>query len=127
METRKASRAPREATLRDVAAAAGVSVWTASTAYSTPAKVAEATRERVYAAARELRYAGPHPGARSLARGRTGTVAFVAPGDAALLLGDPAAALVARGLLAACDRAGYSLLLSGRSSGEPTISAWPAD
>jgi DNA-binding LacI/PurR family transcriptional regulator len=116
VEKRKASPRPRAATLRDVAAAAGVSVWTASNTYSNPARVAEATRERVYAAARELSYAGPHPGARSLARGRSGTVAFVAPGDAALLLGDPAAALVARGLLTACDRAGYSLLLSGRSS-----------
>lgn len=116
MEERKASPKGRAATLRDVAAAAGVSVWTASNTYSNPDRVAEATRERVYAAARELSYAGPHPGARSLARGRTGTVAFVAPGDAALLLADPAAALVARGLLTACDRAGYSLLLSGRSS-----------
>ena len=88
MRTRKVSSRSREATLRDVAAAARVSVWTASTAYSNPGKVAEATRERVYEAARELRYAGPHPGARSLARGRTGTVAFVAPGDAAQLLGD---------------------------------------
>ncbi|MDX6555448.1 MAG: Bacterial regulatory protein lacI family, partial [Miltoncostaeaceae bacterium] len=31
----------RGATLRDVAAAAGVSVWTVSTTYSNPAKVAE--------------------------------------------------------------------------------------
>jgi DNA-binding LacI/PurR family transcriptional regulator len=108
----------RGATLRDVAAAAGVSVWTVSTTYSNPAKVAEATRQRVYDAADELGYAGPHPGARSLARGRTGIVAFVAPGDAEALLADPAAGLVARGLLTACDRAGYSLLLSGLASGE---------
>ncbi len=111
-------RQPRGATLRDVAVAAGVSVWTVSTTYSNPAKVAEPTRQRVYDAAAELGYAGPHPGARSLARGRSGVVAFVAPGDAEALLAEPAAALVARGLLTACDRAGYSLLLSGRASGE---------
>ena len=109
---------PRGATLRDVAAAAGVSVWTASKTYANPERVAPATRERVLAAAHGLRYSGPHPGARSLASGRTGMVALVAPGEAEALLGDPAAALVARGLLTACDRAGYSLVLSGRSSGE---------
>jgi DNA-binding LacI/PurR family transcriptional regulator len=69
-------------------------------------------------AAAALGYLGPHPGARSLARGRTGVVAFVAPGDSEALLGDPAAALVARGLLTACHRAGHSMLLSGQASGE---------
>lgn len=112
---RSAAAAP---TLRDVAAAAGVSVWTVSNAYSNAARVSDATRQRVLDAAAALGYAGPHPGARSLARGRTGAIAFVATDDADALLGDPAAALIARGLLAACHRAGYSLLLSGQSSGE---------
>src|SRR5690348_1882991 len=111
-------RSPTTATLRDVAAAAGVSVWTVSTTYSNPAKVAEATRQRVHDAAAALGYLGPHPGARSLARGRTGIVAFVAPDDSEALLGEPAAALVARGLLTACHRAGYSMLLSGLATGE---------
>lgn len=111
-------KAAGKPTLRDVATAAGVSVWTVSNTYSNAAKVSEATRRRVFDAAAALRYAGPHPAARSLARGRTGAIAFVAADDADALLGDPAAALIARGLLAACHRAGYSLLLSGRSSGE---------
>lgn len=110
--------ARRGPTLRDVATAAGVSVWTVSTTYNSPEKVAEATRQRVLDAAGELGYPGPHPGARSLARGRTGALAFIAPGDSDVLLGDPAAALIARGLLSACHRGGYSLLLSGRASGE---------
>src|SRR5262245_11244097 len=118
MAQRKPISRQQGATLRDVAAAAGVSVWTVSNTYSNPAKVAEATRERVHAAAAALGYLGPHPGARSLARGRTGMIAFVAPGDSEALLGDPAAALVARGLLTACSRAGYSMLLSGHASGE---------
>jgi DNA-binding LacI/PurR family transcriptional regulator len=105
-------------TLRDVAAAAGVSVWTVSTAYSNPAKVAEATRQRVFNAAAALGYGGPHPAARSLARGRTGSIAFVVLDDSVPILDDAAAALVARGLLAACHRAGYSLLLSNGASGE---------
>jgi DNA-binding LacI/PurR family transcriptional regulator len=108
----------RRPTLRDVAAAAGVSIWTASTTYSTPAKVAEQTRQRVHDAAAALGYRGPHPAARSLARDRAGVIAFVAPGDSEALLRDPAGALVAEGLLTACARAGYSLLLSGQAAGE---------
>ena len=116
MEHRRAPRPAREVTLRDVAAAAGVSIWTASNTYGNPARVSEATRQRVLAAARELGYGGPHPGARSLARGRTGMIAVVAPGDADLLLSDPAAALVTRGLLTACSWAGYPLVLAGASA-----------
>ena len=104
----------RRATLRDVAEAAGVSVWTASNTFSNPDRVAEPTRERVLAAADELDYAGPNPGARTLALGRTGMVALVAPEDAQPLITDPGAALVAQGLLAVCDRAGLSLVLAGR-------------
>src|SRR5688572_19653952 len=118
MTVRKTKERIAGPTLRDVAAAAGVSVWTVSNAYSNPERVAEATRQRVLDAAAVLGYLGPHPGARSLARGRTGVVAFVAPGDSEALLGDPAAALVARGLLTACHRAGHSMLLSGQASGE---------
>ncbi len=71
MPARKAVSPRQGPTLRDVAAAAGVSVWTVSTAYSNPGRVAEATRQRVFDAAAVLGYSGPHPGARSLARGRT--------------------------------------------------------
>jgi DNA-binding LacI/PurR family transcriptional regulator len=103
----------RRATLRDVAEAAGVSVWTASNTFSNPERVAEPTRERVLAAADLLDYAGPNPGARTLALGRTGMVALVAPHDAQPLIADPGAAQVAQGLLAVCDRAGLSLVLAG--------------
>lgn len=118
MPERKAELGGRGPTLRDVAAAAGVSIWTASNTYSNPAKVAEPTRQRVHDAAAALGYLGPHPAARSLARGRAGVIAYVAPGDSEALLGDPAAALVAHGLLTACSRAGYSVLLSGHGAGE---------
>lgn len=110
----------RRATLRDVADAAGVSVWTASNTFSNPDRVAEATRERVLAAADDLDYAGPNPGARTLALGRTGMVALVAPQDAQPLITDPGAALVTQGLLSVCDRAGLSLVLAGRD-GEQAV------
>ena len=64
-------------TLADVAAKAGVSASTASLAFSGSGPVAEATRERVLAAARELHYAGPDPRARSLRRGRSGIIGVV--------------------------------------------------
>ena len=119
MTERKTSGRPRRTTLRDVARAAGVSIWTVSNTFSNPERVAEATRQRVLAAADELDFAGPNPGARSLALGETRMVAFVAPaGEAQMLLTDPAAVLVARGLLSALDGAGLSLVLTGRGDGQ---------
>ena len=114
---RKVTERLRRPTLRDVAKAAGVSIWTASNTFSNPDRVADATRQRVLAAADELDFAGPNPGARSLARGETRMIALIGPGDAEPLLGDPAAALVARGLIGACDRAGLSLVLTGQTDG----------
>lgn len=110
----------RKATLRDVADAAGVSVWTASNTFSNPGRVAEATRERVLAAADDLDYAGPNPGARTLALGRTGMVALVAPHDAQPLITDPGASLVAQGLIGVCDRSGLSLVLAAHD-GEQAV------
>ncbi len=108
------ARRKQRVTLQNVADAAGVSVWTASNTFSNPGRVAEATRERVLAAADDLDYAGPNPGARALALGRTGMVALVAPQDAGPLITDPGANLVAQGLISVCDRAGLSLVLAGR-------------
>lgn len=105
------------ATLRDVAEAAGVSVWTASNTFSNPDRVAEATRQRVLAAADALDYAGPNPRARTLALGQTGLIALVSPQEGAPLLGDPGAALVAQGLLTECDRSWRSLVLAGSHGG----------
>ncbi len=109
--------------MKDVAALASVSLWTVSNAFSHPERVTPSTRERVLAAAAALGYAGPNPLARSLASGRTGVVALVAAGAAEPLLADPSAALVARGLVQACDRAGVSVLLSGHGVGA-AVDGW---
>ncbi len=61
---------------RDVARAAGVSQSTVSRALGDDQRVAQATRERVRAAARDLR-SFPHQGARSLATKRTATIGVV--------------------------------------------------
>jgi len=65
-------------TVRDVAARAGVSPATVSRVFTQPEAVAPETRQRVLAAAQELRYA-PNPVARSLARRRTGNLGIVVP------------------------------------------------
>ncbi|ALE73182.1 LacI family transcriptional regulator [Pseudonocardia sp. EC080610-09] len=64
--------------LADVARLAGVSPATASRALSDHPHVAEATRARVWAAARALEYV-VSPEASGLARGRTGRIAVVVP------------------------------------------------
>ncbi|MCB0881804.1 MAG: LacI family DNA-binding transcriptional regulator [Thermoleophilia bacterium] len=112
-------RARRQPTLRDVAHRAGVSIWTASNAFSNPHRVADATRQRVLRAAVELDYSGPHPSARTLALGRSRLVALVSDVDAARQIADPAGVLVAQGLTAACDRAGLSVVLAGASCDLP--------
>ena len=60
--------------MADVAARAGVSLSTASLAFSGNKPVSPATRDRVLAAASALGYAGPNPLASNLRRGRSGVV-----------------------------------------------------
>ncbi|MFF2040652.1 LacI family DNA-binding transcriptional regulator [Kitasatospora sp. NPDC058170] len=74
----------RSVTLLDVARAAGVSKSTASDALQGSGRVADATRERVQAAARELGYR-PNTAARSLRRSSTGAVGLHLPRTATRL------------------------------------------
>ncbi|MCU1556285.1 MAG: LacI family transcriptional regulator, partial [Microbacteriaceae bacterium] len=68
---------PPRPTLAAVAALAGVSVSTASLAFSGSGPVSPATRARVLAAAETLNYGGPDPRAQSLRRGRSGIIGVV--------------------------------------------------
>lgn len=65
-------------TIYDIAERAGVSIATVSRVFSGRSRVADATRERVFAVARELGYE-PNVSARSLARQSTRVVAAVVP------------------------------------------------
>ncbi len=65
-------------TIYDIAERAGVSIATVSRVFTGRARVAEATRERVFAVADELGYA-PNVSARSLARQSTRVVSAVVP------------------------------------------------
>ena len=113
------TRSSRRPTLRDVAVRAGVSTSTASLVFSGKGPVAEATAERVRAAATELAYAGPDPLASSLRHGRVGTVAVVVEGPLRYAFHDPFALAVLDGLAEELDAAGRTMLLVAQPLDDP--------
>jgi DNA-binding LacI/PurR family transcriptional regulator len=98
--------------MTDVARAAGVSAMTVSYVYSRPDRVAEATAETVRRAARRLGYPGPHPGARSLRRGRAGSLGVVLGEPLTYAFEDPQAARFLAGVAGVCaaERVGLTLV-----------------
>ena len=98
--------------MTDVARAAGVSVMTVSYAYSRPERVAEGTAAKVRRAARRLGYPGPHPGARSLRRGRAGSLGVVLGEPLTYGFEDPQAARFLAGVAGVCvsERVGLTLV-----------------
>lgn len=98
-------------TLRQVAAAAGVSVMTASYVYSQPGRVAAATADKVRAAAERLGYPGPHAGARSLRRGRAGSLGVILGERLTYAFDDPQAARFLAGVAEVCAAEGVGLTL----------------
>lgn len=98
--------APKRATIRDVARLAEVSVASASRAMNGLGSVTDATRQKVLAAARMLRFV-PHSGARSLSTQRTDTVGLVLPD----LYGEFFSELI-RGVDLAARERGLHLLVS---------------
>ena len=95
-----------EATIRDVARRAEVSVASVSRTLNAPATVHPATRERVLQAIAELRYV-PHAGARSLSMRSSHAIGVVLPD----LHGEFFSELV-RGMDREASALGYQLLLS---------------
>jgi DNA-binding LacI/PurR family transcriptional regulator len=102
----------RRPTMTDVARAAGVSAMTVSYAYSQPGRVSEATAAKVRRAARQLGYPGPHPGARSLRRGRAGSLGVVLGEPLTYAFEDPQAARFLAGVAGVCatERVGLTLV-----------------
>ena len=98
-------------TLRDVAAAAGVSIGTASNAISRPDLVSADARERVEAAARELGYAGPNPAARRLRTGEAGALGLIFTEDLEFAFRDLAALQFLEGVAGALRDRGAGLLI----------------
>jgi DNA-binding LacI/PurR family transcriptional regulator len=95
-------------TLKDVAARAGVSPMTASYAFTRPARVAAATRERVHRAAGELGYR-PDAVGRALKSGRTQQLGVVFSEHLTYAFDDPQAAQFLAGVAEVCVEEGQGL------------------
>jgi DNA-binding LacI/PurR family transcriptional regulator len=106
-----AIRTAQPPTLADVAAHIGVSRTTVSNAYNRPDQLSPTLRERVLAAALELGYNGPDPVARSLRRGRAGSLGLVFDAQLRYIFSDPAAVLFLSGVAAGCEDHGTGLAL----------------
>jgi LacI family transcriptional regulator len=100
-----------DATIRDVAKRARLSVATASRALNGFENVSEQARERIAEAVKELGYI-PHAGARSLSLARNNAIGVVLPD----LHGEFFSEIV-RGMDREASRRGYLLLLSNLHSG----------
>lgn len=106
-----------EATIRDVARRAEVSVASVSRVLNRLDNVSDKTRERVMAAVNELGYV-PHAGARSLSLARTGAIGVVLPN----LHGEFFSEIV-RGMDRLATERGYLLLLSNMHAQTGTADA----
>jgi DNA-binding LacI/PurR family transcriptional regulator len=97
--------------LRDVADRAGVSVGSASQAFSRPELVSEAVRARVLAAAEALGYPGPDPAARRLRTGRAGALGLIFSERLRYQFTDPAAPAFLGGVAEGMEDTHMGLLL----------------
>ena len=97
-------------TIKDVAAAVGVSASTVSRAFGRPEKVDEVTRLRILAAAETLGYR-PNRAAQALNTGRTGCIGAILPD-----LENPFFAGLLKGIEQAAEELGYQILVA--DSGE---------
>lgn len=97
--------------MAQVARAAGVSVMTVSYTYNQPDRVSPQAQSKVREAAERMGYPGPHPGARSLRRGRTGSLGVVMGEHLSYAFHDPQAARFLAGVADVCADHGLSLML----------------
>lgn len=99
------------ATMKDVAAAVGVSASTVSNAYNKPEQLSAEVRARIFATARKLGYPGPHPAARSLRSRRAGAVGLLLTEQLSYAFSDPFAVGLLAGFAEVAERSRTSLLL----------------
>ena len=102
-----------EATIRDVARRAEVSVASVSRALNGHDNVSDGTRSRVVAAAKALGYV-PHAGARSLSLARTNAIGVVLPDVHGEFFSE-----IVRGMDSEASKRGYLLLLSNMPGENP--------
>ncbi|WP_442578035.1 LacI family DNA-binding transcriptional regulator [Mesorhizobium sp. ASY16-5R] len=97
--------------LADVAKEAGVSHGTASNVFSRPGLVRDEVRERVFAAAQKLGYAGPDPRGRLLRAGKVNAIGVATAEPLSYFFDDPFARAVMSGITQACDATGAGISL----------------
>jgi DNA-binding LacI/PurR family transcriptional regulator len=115
-------------TLADVARLAGVSVSTASIAFSGSGPISLSTRERVLAAAAELGYDGPDPRARSLRQGRSGVIGIVLESRLRYAFRDPVTSITLDGIAEGLGgESNGLLLLTDTGAGDATIETAAVD
>lgn len=111
------------ATMREVAESVGVSVATVSNAYNRSDQLSGEMRERIFAEAERLGYAGPDPMGRGLRRRRAGAMGVLCADRLSYSFTDPAAVMFLEGVSLAAEEAGMGMLLlpggpaGGRESG----------
>src|SRR3954447_5029615 len=110
------STTPRP-TLATVATALGVSRMTVSNAFNRPDQLSPELREKVLKTAQELGYAGPNPVARTLSKGRTGSIGVVIDAPLTLAFTDPAAVEMLHGVATVCEERELGLSLVPRIPG----------
>lgn len=98
-------------TLQTIAKALGVSRTTVSNAYNRPEQLTAELRERIFAEARRLGYAGPDAAARSLRSKRTGSIGLLFTETLSFAFSDPYAVGFLQGLAEVAERQSTSLLL----------------
>ncbi len=102
--------------LRDVAAAAGVSIGTASNVFNRPELVRDEARERVLAAAARLGYRGPDRIGRLLRAGKVNAIGVATTLPVSYFFDDPWARATLAALSHACDARGAGIsLVSARN------------
>lgn len=110
-------------TLAHIAARVGVTAATVSNAYNRPEKLSPQLREQIFAVAKELHYAGPHPVGRSLSRGKTGAIGWIIPTSLSHAVTDPALLPFLQGMAEELRRARVGLLtLPSSSDDAPDVS-----
>jgi DNA-binding LacI/PurR family transcriptional regulator len=97
--------------LKTVASVVGVSVATVSNAYNKPDHLSAELRERIFAAARELGYAGPDPAARLLRGRRSGSIGVLSTVQLSYAFTDPYCREYLAGVADIAERYQTSVLL----------------
>jgi DNA-binding LacI/PurR family transcriptional regulator len=109
---------PATVTIKTVAQAVGVSPSTVSNAYNKPNQLSAGLRERIFAKADELGYAGPDAAARTLRSGRAGAIGVLFTDTLSYAFSDPFAVGFLAGLSEIAEQTSTSLLLMPLSSAD---------